>query len=159
MTNMSRELDALVAEKVMGWRRRRMFLAEKREPSHFGPPDGQLPARGDWVWASPNQKSGDYHWLVEDFVGVIPEEQDEDGFHPSTDIAAAWEVVEKLKEMPMVDVMVWWNCGILAAYGESGWECEVGTFDGDNKQETLALSGLCKTAPEAICRAALKVVK
>ena len=148
---MSRELDALVAEKVMGWRRRRMFLAEKREPSHFGPPDGQIPARGDWVWASPNQKSGDYHWLVEDFVGVIPEEQDEDGFHPSTDIAAAWEVVEKIRR---------WSDGHLTLFAfTTGWKCLLVTpFDGEVR-EMLDWERQYPTAPLAICRAALKAVK
>ena len=172
---MSRELDALVAEKVMGLTLvpDKAFAKAKvgmRYVSCTGNPftlrDGRtvpMPEGNTLPDVPGGQWNDRYGVVVADFLGdEVAGEVAAFLLTPkpfSTDIAAAWELVEKLKEMPMVDVMVWWNCGILAAYGESGWECEVGTFDGDNKQETLALSGLCKTAPEAICRAALKVVK
>ena len=77
----------------------------------------------------------------------------------STDIAAAWEVVERLKNStPLGDVLVWWNAGTLSSYGQPGWEAQIRDFDGDCKERTIALSGLSATAPLAICRAALRAV-
>lgn len=61
LMNPGRELDALVAEKVMGWRHWESSYAVGPKP-HWITPDGD--SRVEWS--------------------------------PSTDIAAAWEVVDKL---------------------------------------------------------------
>jgi hypothetical protein len=70
-TKASRELDALVAEKVMGWK------AERR-------PTGNLMA------ILPD----DSRVCVEHVQGCLPARR----WNPSEDIAVAWEVVEKMRE-------------------------------------------------------------
>ncbi len=109
-----RLLDALVAEKVMGWRRK--------------------PGRN--VWIDDNVLTG---WLIEpDDVNDAP------CWAPSTDIAAAWEVVEKVMYphgwylAPVPDSEGWW-----------------GVFTPPDEHREVALGA---TAPLAICRAALKAV-
>jgi hypothetical protein len=64
-----RELDALVAEKVMGWR-----------PTH-----GMLHGKEQDLFVDSN---GNTHGIE---CGCIED------FHPSTNISDAWKVVEKLK--------------------------------------------------------------
>lgn len=81
-----REMDALVAERVMGW--------HKEET-------GIMPR-----WAD---KDGHFvHYVLDDFDG-------NSGWFPSDDIAAAWEVVEKMNEKFTVEI--WredgdWHCSI-----------------------------------------------
>ena len=96
MTEAGRELDALVAEKVMGWYR-------KDGP----PPDGG----GDrWLF---EPEPGDREFSFEHAeYGTLP--------HYSTDIAAAWEVAEKFKGIyiykadinidPNIKAGQWRNC-------------------------------------------------
>ena len=64
-------------------------------------------------------------------------------FFPSTDISAAWEVVEKMSEQ--------WPQYQLTKI-EDGWSVMWG-FDGYGWPEATG-----KTAPEAICKAALMAV-
>jgi hypothetical protein len=114
----SRELDALVAERVMGWR----FIGEF-----------DLEMNGD-RWA----KNPDGH---ENYFSDVP--------HYSTNIAAAWEVMEKL-----LAYNPFWEqhdfIGIyLAPTSPKGWTCNFG-------DDTTRAYG--DTAPHAICLAALKVV-
>jgi len=111
-----RELDRAVAEKVMGWTR----------------VDGYLPADTAW-WDGEKER-----WLE-----PPNNQQCWNEFQPSTDIAAAWEVVEKLvpKERGHA-VVIQWNgewCGVK--------------FTQYSKKFTSA-----RTAPLAISRAALKAV-
>ena len=96
-----RELDALVAEKVMG-----------------------LPGAAVGGWYNPNLLDGPPPY--------------------STDIAAAWEVVEKLLELG-------WHVDI-----EDGW-CVIVYGGRDGKADSEMEVG--ETAPEAICLAALEAVK
>ena len=136
-----RELDALVAEKVMGWRKEYMFPAERVRGE-------DLPDRGALVWRESGQKS--YKWLVEDRDCWIPEECPEDGFHPSTDIAAAWLVVERLAQEWDVEIYRFQSMAINSAY----WVCKFGELvDYEPTYFAQALS-----APHAICLAALKAV-
>ena len=65
--------------------------------------------------------------------------------HYSTDISAAWEVVEKMKE----DYMVRLQTNILG-----DWECY---FTAPMESETIHYAGISKSAPHAICLAALRV--
>jgi hypothetical protein len=97
-----RELDALVAEKVMGWDRR--------------------------LWAGRFYWSGPY--------------SDRERFSPSMDIAAAWEVVER----------VWQEEWVLRRFLGS-WQI----LDGDPLDNHRVLAS-AETAPLAICRAALQAV-
>ena len=101
------ELDALVAEKVMGAK------------CHCDRNTMTCPIHGWAHWAKPY----------------------------STDIGAAWEVVEKLKD----------NYGILAMhYGPDAplqWLCELSPVG-----SSITIDGEAPTASLAICRAALKAV-
>ena len=72
----ARERDAVVATRVMGWTRHRIVGG-----SHAGDYWKPSPWRADYV--DPNDVSPDCPCLT---------------FEPSTDIAAAWEVVEQLIE-------------------------------------------------------------
>ena len=102
-----RELDAQVAEKVMGWRHVR----------ETGPPDdlyGQEPGRSGTVY-------------------IVP--------HYSTDIGAAWAVVERLRDI---------DCDLTIESAGNQWH--VSLLVG-------AIVGTAQAAPLAICRAALKVVE
>lgn len=109
------ELDDLVATRVMGW---------KRETKDF---DG-----GSWTrWNRPGE-SGTWH-------PANPVLRGEDWFSPSTNIAHAFEVVEKIRDRFHVH---------LEANGTSGWHCVL------NGDWTTA-----DTLPLAISRAALKAVK
>lgn len=106
-----RELDAAVAEHVMGWRdiKVRMF------PGALCTLGGNPPGKS---WPD----------MVPDY---------------STDIAAAWRVVERLP----------WPVALTNVV-DGEWECTVLCYDGgethDNDETATA-----RTAPEAICRAAL----
>lgn len=117
--NAGRELDALVAEKVMGW--------------------------------SGIDKKWDYE-TNESFLGGKTPDWDGRQFyevpHYSTDIAAAWLVVEKLRtpnwefQLDHTRFMIW-HCRIETTAGE-------GSASSDSSQG--------ETAPLAICLAALKAV-
>lgn len=99
------ELDALVAEKVMGL---------SKEPPWPKP----------FKWYS--------RWWYYDRE-----------FRPSTDIAAAWEVVEKMSEQG-ITVVVW-------AWPGGRFGCDIAVI---NKADLI--NG--DSAPHAICLAALKAV-
>lgn len=107
-----RELDVLVAEKVMGWKTNWL--------------------KTDW-WEEINPNTHRHKGLVKDFK-------------PSADIAAAWEVVEKMHE--------WGGCDI-GCYGKGSQKWfSVSTFP-DNGQKIEVTK---HAAPEAICKAALIAV-
>ena len=102
-----REMDALLAEKVMGW-------GIEVNPIFEG---------GIGLQVSPGTTKA---------IAM---------FAPSTDIAAAWEVLNKLthKEPCINYLNDLWN--------PVGWHCHI---DGHHAEG-------CDTAPLAICRCALKV--
>lgn len=102
-----RELDLLIALKVMGWEHNSLGDAWIRE----GEP---------WVGC--------------------------DEFQPSVDIAAAWEVVERLKELGVYLTI----CTL-----ENDYQCEL---DRLKTYELACDSVISETAPLAICRAALLAV-
>lgn len=114
-----RELDALVAEKVMGWRK-------KTFPGGGG---------GYTAWVDENGKALK---LISNFT-MIEACRRCDYFRPSIDIAAAWEVVEKMAQE--YDVSVWSD-------RNGKWACEINCVIVDD----------CDTAHEAICKAALLAV-
>ena len=117
-----RELDALVAEKVMGCD----------------------PVKGMYYCTDPNH----------------PNKCGEGIAHYSTDISAAWEVVEKLQNDGIAFGM-WWDAHELdkrfrvesyPGCGENTW-----AYRGHNKHKPFEIE--CDTAPHAICLAALKTVE
>lgn len=115
--NPGRELDALVAEKVMELKNIRKLNTE---------------AIKDFVYDRPNLITGLH--VIED---LVPEY--------STDIAAAWEVVERLAEYHGN------KCDLdYGEFLEGLWTVRFG-FGND--------SCSAETAPHAICLAALKVVE
>ncbi len=122
-----RELDALVAEKVMGW----------------AWPEGRCPVCG-WRFAESRE-----HGCVPDDCSQRPRPNpiaSEAWPHYSTDIAAAWQVVEKLRELHPDG---WVN--LMNGVGD-GWHVSVSTGD----QEYGANA---KTPAHAICLAALESVE
>lgn len=123
---MSRELDAEIAEKVMG------LTPVKNE-------GGMVFTRWrEWV------DEGDYYYESEDeewhhFVDEVP--------HYSTDIAAAWQVVEHLYHTGM------WDITIRVSPVSKRWICSL-----DAPNRTVSIGSSDNTAPLAICHAALKAV-
>jgi len=132
-----RELDALVAEKVM---RMAVTWVEFLDAYRWKDENGREYEKGDPGYVvlgkAPVEIMEEEQILYSEYDGephvrlnTIP--------HYSTDIAAAWEVV-----------------GWLLANGhhleiEDGWSCVILTAN---------ICGTGETAPEAICRAALEVV-
>lgn len=113
---MSRELDAKVAELVMGYE-----LIKIRD----------IYVEGAWNGDNPDS-------LIE-----LPHQEKLP--HYSTDIAAAWKVVEKFS----FDLKDWNGCG---EEDYRGYTCKL--YDGRTQVEETA-----DTAPLAICLAALKAVE
>lgn len=115
-----RELDAAVAERVMGWDVMPWdeYVRRRQRPVV----DAVVGEQGVFRGANGNFR---------------------DKFSPSTDIAAAWLVVEKLK----LTVGYAGNAGWYAGPGEDGdWDC-------------WSCLAVAPTAPEAIARAALAAVE
>lgn len=119
------ELDALIAERVMGWTRWR----HEDGIVHLHAPE-------------------DARWLPRYNAAPTDErftEWDTSTFKASTDIAAAWTVVEKMR-----------TCGhhfILCDSQVEGWAAEFGQCG----PVPTTLRRYAQTAPLAICKAALAV--
>lgn len=136
-----RELDALVAEMVMGCERRvSTLLAERmRDP-------------GGACWCGPapyggSMGRGGIHSAS--YLGLGTRE-----VAPySTSIAAAWEVVEKLRDNGL-------HVCISSDAVDEEWEVEVWRPEEDNEygQVMVGTPGYADTAPHAICLAALSAV-
>lgn len=138
-----RKLDALIAEKVMGLEKvaphRQGFDGRSGWHDDYGFGDGYV--RNPPKWPQEPRFPEDYN-----FQRVPPY---------STDIAAAWDVVEKLGNWHGFDFLVW-RTAEASQYHEGDWQAgwyEAG-FDGPESRA----SAYAKTAPIAICRAALKAV-
>lgn len=116
-----RELDALIAEKVMGW-----TWDEKSAWS---------PSGSKWSRKVPGKVILDeWGWLL----------------HYSTDICAAWEVVEKMSQIGFKFVISNSVIGGLES-SEKPW-----CFFGKQGERVIDIVG--HTIPHAICLAALKAV-
>lgn len=136
-----RELDALIAEKVMGWKRldAKVFVEKgfNLEPDEIGqipssvlaPPDLEIPI------AASKDSSGFRVYCPP----IIPDY--------STDIAAAWEVVEKVKNKIIN------RYGFGLEFVSNEWT--VGWF----AEEGVHLGACSESAPHAICLAALQAAK
>jgi hypothetical protein len=116
------ELDALIAEKVMGWKR---YRTAKREMYWLDNPAKRVMPRGPGVFETTDN--------------IPPFDDAYDHVPPfSTEIAPAWEVVEKL--------------GLSVLKVQDGWQARKHVSMSD---ET---SSNGETAPLAICRCALLAV-
>jgi hypothetical protein len=129
-----RELDAIVAEKVMGWER-----------SHDMPPFAHL-------WFAPR----DTESAMAKAQGAVYKSSGAGGTRPafpvprySTDIAAAWLVVDRIR--PTDDT----RYGVTIESAVAGWYCTIEDADveWDDPAHTSVAYG--ETLPLAICRAAL----
>lgn len=116
---MDRELDAEVAVQLFGWARRTTELND--EQAITVPPD----------WTDLRAA----RWWGHDVNELVP--------HYSTDIAAAWSVVDHMQGRQFADLSIAWDIR------DDKW-CWVARF---GRVEATAY-----TAPEAICRAALAAV-
>ena len=112
------ELDALVAEKVMGW------------------------AFADGCW---NEPSGPRRAHPRSVYNHFP--------YYSTDIAAAWEVIEKLPG-PGIALFKTYNGGWQARTKVCNYPGSMHVIEND-----CCIFSDAPTAPLAICRAALKAVQ
>lgn len=123
-----RELDALVAEKVMGLRVKRNRIT------------GLMTVDPD---------SGNTERGLHPVASIVPP------LHRySTDISAAWEVVEKIVSLTCDESF---HLDSLGFDGEE-WRCILWQIN-DEKSWSLRVVGEAATAPEAICLAALKAVE
>lgn len=131
-----RELDALIAERVMGWK----WCAS---PNTFKP--GRPWRR--WL-AEPYRNMPVWDGVTEMPIdGLFDEESNV--LYYSTDIAAAWEVVEKLRETWPV---------VLVTVGPKHYDVEINTDKGSPSHYRLVEDAQAETLPLAICRAALKAI-
>jgi len=129
-----RELDVLVAKKVMGW--------TKPKGGRRDPLTGKRP-----VWRE----------LPFEYV---------DTPHFSTDIAAAWEVVEKFHgDSPNIQIgKDGWEIDVQTAKDGNGWFVAIRRYRVEDYAEEHDYWGAqsyyahAETAPLAICRAALAAV-
>lgn len=122
------KLDALIAEKVMGWR---LVKVEEWEPADPNTCRWHL----DDGWAWDGRDGSDYAWK----------------WKPSTDISLAWQVVEKLAEKADRYVAVrhdrW--------YDKHPYLVEIHDPLMRNSFPKIVQYG--ETAPLAICLAALRI--
>jgi len=127
---MSRELDAEVAQKVMGW----VWWVHAGERSmHPGQRFLALDDGSGWVTSTISRPA----------KGDEPIHGNDSVPHYSTDISAAWEVVEHLRKDG-------WIVHIIAS--ECVSECMLECGPGVRGR----FSSVDKSIPESICRASLK---
>jgi len=133
------ELDALIAEKVMGWKK--VYCQTIFETIRGLPP---------WTRWWGQKQNAEGRWRKTDLPKY------------SGDISAAWEVVEKL-----LDFRIYHGASEGGYAGGPEWTayCRIGSLgnpfwpSGQPTNETYrGISGNAPTAPLAICRAALKAV-
>lgn len=121
MMEAGRELDVLIAEKVMQWTHRTV----------------RNPVENYWQWSNAEGKD----------TALLP--------HFSTDMAAAWQVLEELRKKK-------WSIEISDNGAEAGWNCSIfSDRDSDGKiMETwqVIADEDAATVSLAICLAALKAV-
>ncbi len=117
------ELDALIAEKVMEWE------LKPHENKDFWP--------FFWIMSVPTGR-------IDGGIG---------SWSPSTDIAHAWEVVEKVRE-------AWSNFNLHSANGWGASFGDIRMLEPELDDVTERWTPVCNapTAPHAICLAALKAV-
>jgi hypothetical protein len=122
------ELDAMVTERVLEWE-------WKRSPDAYPEPH--------YAWVAPRpQNLGGGEWEVARHTPAF-----------STDIAAAWQVVEKIRSQGR-----YFEIGSAVEGDNETWTCVVGQLREDDPTGDRPLVFDCATAPLAICLASLKAV-
>jgi hypothetical protein len=124
------EMDALVAEKVMGWH----IVADKDGWRHWDNVDGYY-SSGILQCDGDNEDEEDFHIIH---------------WHPSESILWAWEVVEKFVSTAERGYAKW-----QVVIHSDGMERWIADFKDDPLHTTNCSA---PTAPLAICRAALLAV-
>ena len=137
MLEAGRELDALIAERVMGWRRLTYF-------EHYGPKFHDNPRSRAQLTRNWHDSTGKAVAAAED-THEMYEPGGEDEWSPSTVIGDAWQVLEYLKQRG-------WRWGCYQR--EDGWLFEARHGSG---AEWLSVQDAGATAPLAICRVALTI--
>lgn len=132
------ELDRLIAEKVMGWK----FTLHK-DGFEWSYPGTRETYFGNGI---PNLQTPH---VIRSPVRLCGSDSSED-WTPSTNIAHAWEVVEKMARTDDVHVG---KAVQSAGLNDPYYECDVTDGEGKNRAR-----GIAATAPLAICRAALKAI-
>jgi hypothetical protein len=130
-----RELDALVAEKVMGWQ---WFVSAQTGRRALFHPRG-LP-----------------DWFSKPATGTEDIARNWDPFPEySSDIAAAWKVIGQIMG-PFIDVSV----TEVGPYRNDGCsKCEITWSNDEDDPQEYSLQEIADEAPLAICRAALRFVE
>ena len=128
-----RDLDAAVAEKVMGW---------------------CVVQAGEEEWLEKAEENGAtypiWHWWPEGGTGLYrTDDLNHEVWSPAYCIAAAWEVLEKIRIDRDRIVKV-------EASRDGSYTCAIGTRYRTNWME--GVRAMAETAPLAICRAALRCV-
>lgn len=127
--NAGRQLDALIAEKVMGWK--------WADAKYYG-------------WKQFSNYPPEIESVSTTKLLVPPDGPDRLIPGYSTEIAAAWEVVEKVRALP--EAQGW---GVMVGALPSGtFQCWLKYRDCENTD----INERAATAPLAICLAALKAV-
>lgn len=127
-----RDLDELIAEKVMGWKR---ISYEQLYPSQVGRKEFSM------YWYDSNNKETR---LAEDCNDYY---QPEEAWSPSTDIASAWQVIERIKSTAGDRVT------FRLEYIDSVW-----SYGYENLNTDIFDCIEADTAPLAICLLALKAL-
>jgi hypothetical protein len=135
-----RYLDALVAEKIMGWKRMDRKYSTLQQ------------TRTLLVLPNATKKPYGYTYRIHTNGVWIPNQM------PcySTDISAAWTVVERMKRASVGPgfSLVWWP----ADGPDEAWCASFGTNNYPDRGEHV-VEAVAPTAPLAICQAALKAVE
>jgi hypothetical protein len=129
----NRELDALVAEHIFGWT---WWRQNSLRGTYLVDPTGWAKDVG-WEQATRDDRRSE-RWY--DYL-----------FHWSTDIAAAWEVVEAMRAQYGVEM------GSVESDTWRGWYCEFCDYSiVRNGKAKIVGEAVDNTLPLAICRAALR---
>lgn len=134
-----REMDALVAEKVMGWKWTD-FHGIPDKPGEWEDHKFLVDGRG-WKravhWRTKNLLTWDMHHYLP--AAPMP--------FFSTDIAAAWEVAERMVELGFYWWMASYECGFVLAHVRR-----------KRDRETIADGYGASSTPHSICLAALGAI-
>jgi hypothetical protein len=135
------ELDRLVAEKVMGW----------KLPLEYG----ILYTDGSESWGnSPQYTFEKFHaYHSKGIAKELLQRPDLAGWSPSTQIAHAWEVVQKISRLKWSGMTI----DVVVSQYAGAAHCSIEADMPDVKSIGIA-DASADTAPLAICLAALKAV-
>ena len=109
------------------------------------------------AWVAEKIMDDNPHWLgdgIEVNILSIGESGDE-VLHYSTNIAAAWQVVEKMRDSGLCPTVYWDDGDDIPDC--TGWQVCMAHY-GNTEDEFRLYDGWASTAPLAICRAAIKAV-